>query len=46
VAAAVWLARQMGPGHTIVTLLCDRGGLYSSRLFNQAWLLEKGLAPQ
>ena len=46
VAAAVWLARQMGPGHTIVTLLCDRGGLYSSRLFNRAWLLEKGLAPQ
>ncbi|MDP3795934.1 MAG: cysteine synthase A [Polaromonas sp.] len=46
VAAAVWLARQMGPGHTIVTLLCDRGGLYSSRLFNHAWLLEKGLAPQ
>jgi cysteine synthase A len=46
VAAAVWLARQMGPGHTIVTLLCDRGGLYSSRLFNRAWLMEKGLAPQ
>ncbi|MGH6625359.1 MAG: cysteine synthase A [Burkholderiaceae bacterium] len=45
VAAAVWLARQMGPGHTIVTLLCDRGGLYSSRLFNRDWLMEKGLAP-
>ncbi len=43
VAAAVELARQMGPGHTIVTLLCDRGGMYFQRLFNQAWLAEKGL---
>jgi cysteine synthase A len=45
VAAAVWLARQMGPGHTIVTLLCDRGDLYFARLFNPAWLMEKGLVP-
>jgi cysteine synthase len=43
VAAAVWLAQQMGPGHTIVTLLCDRGDLYFARLFNAAWLREKGL---
>jgi cysteine synthase A len=43
VAAAVELARQMGPGHTIVTLLCDRGGLYATRLFNAQWLREKGL---
>lgn len=43
VAAAVQLAREMGPGHTIVTLLCDRGGLYAQRLFNPAWLREKGL---
>ncbi|RDK03428.1 cysteine synthase A [Paraburkholderia lacunae] len=45
VAAAVWLARQMGPGHTIVTVLCDGGGLYFARLFNPAWLMERGLAP-
>ncbi|GAB3628693.1 Cysteine synthase B [Pandoraea terrae] len=43
VAAAVRLAREMGPGHTIVTLLCDRGNLYFARLFNAAWLAEKGL---
>ncbi len=46
VAAAVQVARQMGPGHTIVTLLCDRGTLYQQRLFNAAWLQEKGLAPE
>jgi len=46
VAAAVQVARQLGPGHTIVTLLCDRGGLYSQRLFNLAWLREKGLSPE
>ncbi|AST34253.2 cysteine synthase A (plasmid) [Ralstonia solanacearum] len=44
VAAAVQLAREMGPGHTIVTLLCDRGNLYFARLFNAAWLAQKGLA--
>ncbi len=43
VAAAVQLARDMGPGHTIVTLLCDRGNLYFARLFNAAWLAQKGL---
>jgi len=43
VEAAVRVARQLGPGHTIVTLLCDRGGLYAQRLFNPAWLREKGL---
>lgn len=43
-AAAVQVARQLGPGHTIVTLLCDRGGLYAGRLFNPEWLREKGLA--
>jgi len=43
VAAAVAVARQMGPGHTVVTLLCDRGGLYFKRLFNAEWLREKGL---
>ncbi|MFS8978991.1 cysteine synthase A [Cupriavidus necator] len=45
VGAAVALAREMGPGHTIVTLLCDRGDLYMGRLFNEAWLASKGLQP-
>jgi cysteine synthase len=35
----------MGPGHTIVTLLCDRGNLYLERLFNADWLRGKGLVP-
>ena len=43
VAAAVRLAKSLGPGHTIVTVLCDSGGRYQSRLFNRAWLKEKGL---
>ena len=41
VAGAVRLAQQMGPGHTIVTVLCDGGAKYQSRLFNKAWLAEK-----
>lgn len=45
VAGAVRLARQLGPGHRIVTVLCDGGGRYYSRLFNAAWLAEKGLTP-
>ena len=45
VAAAVRVAKTMGPGHTIVTLLCDSGGRYQSRLFNPDWLREKGLNP-
>jgi cysteine synthase len=44
VAAAVRLAKQLGPGHTIVTVLCDGGTRYQSRLFNPAWLATKGLA--
>jgi cysteine synthase len=43
VAAAVRVARQLGPGHTIVTILCDGGAKYHSRLFNRAWLTERGL---
>ena len=45
VAAAVELAKQLGPGHTIVTVLCDGGARYQSRLFNPNWLREKGLWP-
>jgi cysteine synthase len=43
VAGAVRLARDLGPGHTIVTILCDGGAKYVSRLFDRAWLEEKGL---
>jgi cysteine synthase A len=44
--AAVQVARKMGPGHTIVTALCDTGSKYQSRLFNREFLAEKGLLPQ
>ena len=43
VAGAIRLARELGPGHTIVTLLCDSGARYASKLFNPAFLREKGL---
>jgi cysteine synthase len=42
---AVKLARKLGPGHTIVTILCDGAGRYASRMFNDAWLAEKNLTP-
>ena len=43
VAAAVRVARELGPGHTVVTVLCDTGSKYLSRLFNRDWLMQKGL---
>ena len=43
VAGAVRLAREMGPGHTVVTVLCDSGARYQSKLFNPVFLREKGL---
>lgn len=43
IAGAIRLAKQMGPGHTIVTVLCDYGTRYQSKLFNPAFLREKGL---
>ena len=57
IAGAIHLARELGPGHTIVTLLCDSGARYASKLFNPAflrsknlpvpdWLEAKGAAPQ
>jgi cysteine synthase len=46
VAAAVQLAQQMGPGKTIVTVLCDGGSRYQSKLFNREWLQAKGLLPE
>ena len=43
VAAAVRVARDLGPGHTIVTILCDGGHKYVSRFYNREWLESKGL---
>jgi cysteine synthase A len=43
VAGAIRLAKQMGPGHVIVTVLCDYGTRYASKLFNPDFLREKGL---
>ncbi len=43
VAGAKRLAKALGPGHTIVTILCDGGQRYFSRLYNPAFLAEKGL---
>jgi cysteine synthase len=42
-AGAVRMAREMGPGHTIVTILCDYGTRYQSKLYNPEFLREKGL---
>jgi cysteine synthase A len=38
------LARELGPGHTIVTILCDSATRYQERLFNREFLASKGLA--
>ncbi|TRD22351.1 cysteine synthase A [Palleronia caenipelagi] len=43
VAGAMRLARELGPGHTIVTILCDYGTRYQSKIFNPEFLAEKGL---
>ena len=43
VAGAIRMARDLAPGHTIVTILCDYGNRYQSKLFNPAFLREKGL---
>ena len=43
IAGAIRMARDMGPGHTIVTILCDYGTRYQTKLFNPAFLREKGL---
>jgi cysteine synthase A len=44
VAAAVRVARELGPGNTVVTILCDTGHKYVSRFWNREWLEQKGLA--
>src|SRR5213594_2521716 len=43
VAGAIRLAKDLGPGHTVVTILADSGTRYQSKLFNPAFLKEKGL---
>lgn len=43
IAGAIRLAQALGPGHTIVTILCDYGSRYQSKLFNPAFLRERGL---
>jgi cysteine synthase A len=43
IAAAIRVAKTMGPGHTVVTVLCDGGSRYQSKLFNPAFLREKSL---
>ncbi len=43
IAGAVALADELGPGHTIVTILCDYGNRYQSKLFNPAFLRNRGL---
>jgi cysteine synthase A len=43
VAGAIRMARDLGPGHTIVTILCDYGSRYQSKLFNPQFLEERGL---
>jgi len=43
IAGAIKLARELGPGRTIVTVLCDHGSRYQSKLFNPEFLKEKGL---
>ena len=45
VAGAIRLARKLGPGKTIVTMLCDPGARYQSRLYNPEFLRSKGLVP-
>jgi cysteine synthase A len=43
IAGAIHLARDLGPGHTIVTVLCDYGTRYQSKLFNREFLESKNL---
>lgn len=43
VVAAADVARKLGPGHTVTTVICDGAYRYQSRLFSKAWLTGKGL---
>ena len=46
VAGAMRVARALGPGHTVVTVLCDGGDRYRSKMYTASWLAEKGLTPR
>jgi len=47
IAGAIRLARELGPGHTIATILCDSGARYASKLYNAEFMRSKGLpAPE
>ena len=43
IGGAIEMAKEMGPGHTIVTLLCDHGSRYQSKLYNRDFLKQQGL---
>jgi len=43
VAGAIKLAKDLGPNHTIVTILCDKSDIYRSKMFNKKFLTEKSL---
>ena len=43
VAGAIRMARALGPGHTVVTILCDQGSRYQSKIYNPAFLRDRGL---
>ena len=43
IAGAIRLGKELGPGKTIVTILCDRSDKYSTKMFNKKFLQEKGL---
>lgn len=43
VAGAIRMARDLGPGHTVVTILCDQGARYQSKIYNPTFLRERGL---
>lgn len=45
IAGAIKYAQESGPGQTIVTILCDSGHKYQSKLFNSQWLAENDLFP-
>ncbi|TYZ57449.1 hypothetical protein PybrP1_010837 [[Pythium] brassicae (nom. inval.)] len=46
VVGAVKMARELGPGSVVVTILCDGGDRYRSKLYNRDWLKEKNLVPR
>ena len=43
IGGAIKLAKKLGPGHNIVTILCDTGYRYASKIFNKKFLKEKNL---